>query len=65
MKAWIERILGIKKVPNEPSLNATDDYVIVNRQHLESLLSELNMFRNEAALKSGHGDQTHQDVHRP
>ena len=65
MKAWIERILGVKKVPDEPGLNATDDYVVVNRQHLENLLSELNMFRNEAALKSGHDHQAHQDVHRP
>lgn len=58
MKDWINKILGVKEIPKEPPPNATDDYVIVNRRHLEEMLSELNLFREKAAMKFKPDDQT-------
>jgi hypothetical protein len=45
MKNWISNMLGAKKHKstfNEVPINATDDYVVVNRQELDRLIAELN-----------------------
>jgi hypothetical protein len=48
MRAWIKRILGS---PDEPqtntNLNAIDDYVVVKKNDLEALVSELQSLRNQ------------------
>lgn len=41
MKNWINKMLGTK-THEPPSINATDDYVIVNRSELDKLIGELN-----------------------
>lgn len=41
MKQWVSKLLGVQ-TPEAPPINATDDYVIVNRQELNKLIGELN-----------------------
>lgn len=47
MKDWLKKVLGPKKT--EPALNATDEYVVVNRAHLESLMAEVKYLRGKDA----------------
>jgi ribosomal protein L15 len=47
MKTWIKKILGHK--PEEVSsteINATDDYVIVNKKDLNAIMDELHELRS-------------------
>jgi hypothetical protein len=47
MKTWIKKILGHK--PEEVSsteINATDDYVIVNKKDLSAIMDELHELRS-------------------
>ena len=41
MKDWINKMLGVK-THEPPPMNATDEYVIVNRHELDKLIGELN-----------------------
>lgn len=47
MKTWIKKILGHKaEALGSTEINATDDYVVVNKRELDGLIEELQDLRS-------------------